>query len=187
MLLMMSICVCMKPMRSRGFGSVPDSDCSSRLSTSSATLASYVLGMSSVTMIAATTVAASSDTKTQSRPRRARRNWCRFIGLPLCAARSEQAFVHVDDVVRPHLVGQVRVELLHLAVVAAAVDLQAALRAAHREPAAQGGGLHDRHVRLEAKGAGLVLLAVHVDHRRERHVDGVARLQVEVRVDIAAH
>ena len=30
---MMSICVCMKPMRSRAEGTVPDSDCSSRLSS----------------------------------------------------------------------------------------------------------------------------------------------------------
>jgi len=40
MLLMMSICVCMKPMRSRGLAIVPARDCSSRLSTSSETLAS---------------------------------------------------------------------------------------------------------------------------------------------------
>ena len=36
----MSICVCMKPARSRAEGTVPESDCSSRLSTSSATVAS---------------------------------------------------------------------------------------------------------------------------------------------------
>src|SRR5437764_436299 len=110
--------------------------------------------MTSVTRNAATRVAAKIEAKIQKRPRSARRNWWKVIGL--WGRRSEEAFAHEDHVVCLHHVGEARVDALDAAAVGAAADLDAALRAARGDAAAQRDRLHHRHVRLEPVGAALL-------------------------------
>src|SRR5688572_28383233 len=98
--------------------------------------------MTRVTSSATTAVEMASVAKTQKRPRRASRNWCRFTRYLL-----EEAHAHVDHVVRAHLVGHAGADLLHAAAVLA-VDLDAALGAARVDAAAQRDRLHHGHVGL---------------------------------------
>src|SRR5439155_4577159 len=97
---------------------------------------------------------------------------------------SEDAFAHVEYVIRPDRIVEVRVERLDGAARRAAVQAESALGAANGEAATLCQGLADCHVALEAVRAWTLHLAVDVEHRRPLNIYHVAAGNHQIAVQI---
>src|SRR4029078_5431330 len=156
------------------------------MSTTTLVAAVYCGGVRSVTRAAVATVTNTTRRMTQRRALQICRRRLRFTRLAPDSekSRSENAFLHVEDIVGLQDIGQLNAPGRDL-VPLATLERDVFLARPRRQSPADRHELHDRHVTCQADPAGIAYLPVNVEHVHPRNENDVPREETVVLRQVA--